>query len=661
LSPERSLSHSPLFQVAFTLNNAQDTGGGLAGLRVQGVATELVVAKFDLSLGLAAGFDGLRGGLTYSTDLWEAATMQRLLGHFGRVMEQTAADPDVRISQVTLLDEAERRQVVEEWNRTAVESPTGACIHELVAAQAERTPEALAVVSGEDALTYAELDARANRLARRLAGLGAGPEVRVGICLERSAGMVVAMLAVLKSGAAYLPLDPAYPADRLAYMLADSGARVLVTLASLRGLLPADGVKMVLVDGDGSTEDEVRSTLHGDAEDEPLSHSRTSALSHSPSPDHAAYVIYTSGSTGRPKGVVVTHANAASLLPRAVQTFGAEPGSAVLQTASMSFDASLLEVFVALLSGAALHVADRETVLAPERLAALLREREIGVWVSTPALLDSLPETDFPALRTLSTGGERCPAETAARWSRGRRLVNMYGPTETTIYATAHECAPSVVEAPPIGRPVEGARAYVLDAWGEPAPIGVPGELYVGGAGVARGYLDRPGLTAERFLPDPFPGAGGSRTYRTGDRARWRGDGTLEYLGRLDAQGKARGFRIELGEIEGALRRSEGVADCVVVAREDVPGEKRLVAYVVGGVEAGGLREHLRRELPEYMVPAAFVALDVLPLTPSGKLDRKALPAPDFASAEGRYVAPRTPAEEMLAESWAETLRLERV
>ncbi|HEX2188927.1 MAG TPA: condensation domain-containing protein, partial [Longimicrobiaceae bacterium] len=281
--------------------------------------------------------------------------------------------------------------------------------------------------------------------------------------------------------------------------------------------------------------------------------------------------------------------------------------------------------------------------------------------MSTPALLDSLPEADFPALRTISTGGERCPAETAARWSRGRRLVNMYGPTETTIYTTAHECAPGVAVAPPIGRPVEGARVYVLDAWGEPAPIGVPGELYVGGAGVARGYLERPALTAERFVPDAFGGEPGARTYRTGDRARWRADGELEYLGRLDEQVKVRGFRIELGEIEGALRRSEGVADCVVVAREDVPGEKRLVAYVVGDVEAGVLREHLRRDLPEYMVPAAVVPLERLPLTPSGKLDRRALPAPDFALAEGRYVAPRTPTEEVLAEIWAETLRLERV
>ncbi|HLL81775.1 MAG TPA: amino acid adenylation domain-containing protein, partial [Longimicrobium sp.] len=562
-----------------------------------------------------------------------------------RLVDALELSPGRAVGSIDVLPEAERREVVEEWSQTPVQHPAGALIHELVEARAERTPDALAVVSGDGALTYRELDARANRLAHRLVEVGAGPEVRVGVCLERSAGMVVALLAVLRAGATYLPLDPAYPPERLAYMLADSGARVLVTLDSLRGLLPADeGVRTVLMDA-------------AEIAAQPVAAPRTPVA-----PENAAYVIYTSGSTGRPKGVVVTHGNAANLLPRAVTTFGAEPGSAVLQTASMSFDASLLEVFVALLSGAALHVADREAVLTPERLAALLREREIRVWVSTPALLDSLAETDFPALRTISTGGERCTAATAARWSRGRRLVNMYGPTETTIYTTAHECAPGVAEAPPIGRPVEGARVYVLDARGEPAPVGVPGELYVGGARVARGYLDRPALTAERFVPDPFAAEPGARLYRTGDQARWRGDGELEYLGRLDEQVKVRGFRIELGEIEGALRRSGGVADCAVVAREDVPGEKRLVAYVVGGVEPAALRERLGRELPEYMVPAAFVALERLPLSPNGKLDRRALPAPEGdAYARRSYEAPLGEVEAALAGIWTELLRVERV
>ncbi len=618
--------------------------------------------------------DDLGDGFLLTAQVQGSVGAERVCALMNRALEGLVealdAAPERPLERIEVLPAAERRQVVEEWNRTPVESPTGACIHELVAAQAERTPEAVAVVSGDESLTYRELDARADRLARRLAELGAGPETRVGVCLERSAGMVVAMLAVLKAGAAYLPLDPAYPADRLAYMLADSGARVLVTLASLRGLLPAEGVPTMLVDADAAE----------------VAAERDMAPPTAVAPQNAAYVIYTSGSTGRPKGVVVTHANAANLLPRAVRTFGAEPGGAVLQTASMSFDASLLEIFVALLSGAALHVADRETVLAPERLAALLREREIGVWVSTPALLDSLPEADFPALRTVSTGGERCPAETAARWSRGRRLVNMYGPTETTIYTTAHECAPGVAEAPPIGRPVEGARVYVLDAWGEPAPIGVPGELYVGGEGVARGYLDRPTLTAETFVPDRFGEEPGRRLYRTGDGVRWRASGELEFLGRVDRQVKIRGIRVEPGEAEAALRSHSAVRAAAVVAREDaafgVPGDVRLVAYVVPDREgmravepdAGTqdepaeqgrltvlLRKHLRERLPEHLVPSRFVVLDVLPVTPGGKLDERRLPAPDGIADAARYVAPRSKLEELLAGVWTEVLGVERV
>ncbi|MEW5930636.1 MAG: amino acid adenylation domain-containing protein, partial [Gemmatimonadota bacterium] len=652
LSPERSLSHSPLFQVAFTLDNDQDTGGGLAGLGVQRVATQLEAAKFDLSLELAAGPDGLRGKLAYGTELWEAATMRRLVGHFTRLVEQAAADPDVRISQVALLNEAERRQVVEEWNRTAVEYP-GACIHERVAAQAERTPEALAVVSGEDALTYRELDARADRLARRLAGLGAGPEVRVGICLERSAGMVVAVLAVLKAGAAYLPLDPSHPADRLAYMLADSGARVLVTQASLRGLVPAEGVRTLLVDADAA---EVAA--------EPDGAPRTAVA-----PESAAYVIYTSGSTGRPKGVLVQHGSLANLLAATREAFGVAEGDVMPALASYAFDIWLFEALLPLTAGGAVRLVERERVLD---VPALLEEIADATLVhAVPALMRQVVQAErerprLGRLRRAFVGGDRVAAgllaEMRATLPRAEAHV-LYGPTEGTILASAYAVpADGVVEGHPIGAPLGNVRLYVCDALGSPQPAGVPGELLIGGAGVARGYPGRAGLTAERFVPDPFGGGPGARLYRTGDRVRWRGDGTLEYLGRVDQQVKVRGFRIEPGEVEGALRRSAGVADCVVVAREDVPGEKRLVAYVVGGAEAGALRERLRRELPEYMVPAAFVALESIPLTPNGKLDRRALPAPEGdAYARRSYEAPLGEVETALAGIWAEVLGVERV
>jgi amino acid adenylation domain-containing protein len=652
LSPDRSLGHSPLFQVAFTLD-AQDTGGELAGLSAQGVAAELAVAKFDLSLELVAGSDGVRGKLTYGTDLWEAATMQRLVGHFTRLVEQAGADPDVRISQVMLLDEAEHRQVVEEWNRTSVEYPTGACIHELVAAQAERTPQALAVVSGQDALTYHELDARADRLARRIAGLGAGPEVRVGICLERSAGLVVAILAVLKAGAAYLPLDPAYPADRLAYMLADSGARVLVTQASHRGFLPVDGVRIVLVDADA-------------AEDaaEPDVAPRTAVA-----PESAAYVIYTSGSTGRPKGVLVQHGSLANLLAATREAFGVARGDVMPALASYAFDIWLFETLLPLTSGAAVRLVERDRVLD---VPALLEEIADATLVhAVPALMRQVVQVErerprLGRLRRAFVGGDRVAADLLAdmRATLPRAEAHvLYGPTEGTILASAYAVpAHGVVEGHPIGAPLGNVSVYVCDALGSPQPAGVPGELLIGGAGVARGYLGRAALTAERFVPDPFGGRPGARLYRTGDRARRRTDGTLEYLGRLDAQVKVRGFRIEPGEIEGALRRSEGVADCVVVAREDVPGEKRLVAYVVGEVDAGVLREHLRRELPEHMVPAAFVPLERLPLTPSGKLDRRALPAPEEdAYARRSYEAPLGEVETALAGIWAEVLAVGRV
>ncbi|HEY0022714.1 MAG TPA: amino acid adenylation domain-containing protein [Longimicrobium sp.] len=644
LRPERSLSHAPLFQVMFILQNADRSGSGLAGLRMEGVGAESETTRFDLALTAATHEGGIGGALEYSTDLFDRSTIQRMLGHLERVLEQVAADADVRLSQVELLSADERGLVVDAWNQTEAEYPADRCIHELFEAQVARTPDAVAIAFDGENLGYGALNERANRLAHHLVGLGVRPEVRVGICLERGPEMIVSLLAVLKAGGAYVPLDPAYPAERLAFILADAAVPVLVTQESLRAALPAgDGVAVVSVDADGAR---IAAEFAENAE-------------RGARPDQLAYVIYTSGSTGTPKGVMVPHRGVPNLAYAQARRFDIDGTSRVLQFASFSFDAAVAEVFDTLLAGATLVMAPREALLPGEGLIETLRRGRVTVATLPPPVLAILLPDDLPELRTVVSAGEAVDAATVQRWSGGRVFVNAYGPTEVTVCATSARCEDERV--PAIGRPLENVRVYVLDAAGAPAPVGIPGELYVGGVGVARGYLGRPGLTAEQFVPDPFSEEGGTRLYRTGDRVRWSARGELEFLGRVDEQVKVRGFRIEPGEIEAVLRRSEGVADCAIVAREDVPGERRLVAYVVGDVEAGALREHLLRNLPEYMVPSAFVALDALPLTPNGKLDRKALPAPDFAPREDRYVAPRTPTEEALAEIWAETLRLERV
>ncbi len=664
VAPERSLSRLPIYQVAFGSHDSPYPDFDLPGVSLR-VAEALSngSAKFELGVVIlpraeqrpGAPEDEVDANWEYASDLFDRGTVERMVRHYHALLDAVLADPEASFREVPLLEEAERLQVLE-WGSGEAEEDGGeaeAFLHELVAAQSLRTPEAPAVVHADRVITYAGLDARAGALAAELAARGVAPEVRVGVCLERGIDATVALLAVLRAGGVYVPLDPAYPADRLAFMLADSGARLVLADARSAGRLPDFGGEIVLVD----------TREHDDAADEgALSHSRTFALSHSPFPENLAYLIYTSGSTGTPKGVMVTHGAAARLLPAAVRAFGARPGSRVAQTASLSFDASILEIFIALLSGAALHVADRATVLSADALGALLREREIDVWMSSPPLLELLAGGEFPALRSVSTGGERCPGELAARWSRGRRLMNMYGPTETTIYATWHLCRPGAGGAPPIGRPEAGTRAYVLDGARQPVPAGMPGELYVGGAMLARGYLGRPELTADRFVPDPFAPVPGARMYRTGDRVRWLPDGELDFLGRVDEQVKVRGFRIEPGEVEGVLRAHPGVRAAAVAVREEAPGRRMLVAYAVadGAVTAAELREAARRRLPEYMVPGAVVLLDALPLTAGGKLDRARLPAPAPEGAR-EYVAPRTLSEALLAETWAGVLGVERV
>ncbi|HEV2736190.1 MAG TPA: amino acid adenylation domain-containing protein, partial [Longimicrobiaceae bacterium] len=444
------------------------------------------------------------------------------------------------------------------------------------------------------------------------------------------------------------PLDPAYPRERLALLLEDSAAPVVLVEPHLREVLPPHGAATVVLDGEADVP------------------APEGAADPGVRPENLAYVIYTSGSTGRPKGVMIAHAGAANMAAASLESFGVRPGTRVLQAASLSFDASVLEIFMALGGGGTLVVAPRETLRSPDALAALLREREVEVWAATPSLLDTLPASGFPRLRAVSVGGERCGAETAERWARGRLLLNLYAPTEATVYATREECGGAPGEAPPLGRPIAGAELYVLDGRMEPVPPGVAGEIHLGGAGLARGYLGRPEETAARFVPHPF-GAPGARLYRSGDRGRYRPDGRVEFLGRTDQQVKVRGHRVELGEIEAALAGHPEVGACAAAAREDAPGEVRLVAYVV---PAGGsapstpeLRALLSRTLPDYMVPGVFVTLGALPLTPSGKVDRRALPAPGGRrpELEAGFTAPRTETERLLAEVWQWVLRVERV
>jgi amino acid adenylation domain-containing protein len=549
------------------------------------------------------------------------------------------------VMDLPVLPDAERSLLLHAFNASQAEFPRDALAHQLVEVHARLRPDAIALVMGAESLTYGQLNARANRLAHRLLAAGVQPDDRVALCAGRSLALVVGLLAVMKAGAAYVPLDPAYPADRLAYMLEDSAPRALLALP---GLIASDTVPMLSLAEDFIEQpdtDPVVPGLHA---------------------EHLAYVIYTSGSTGRPKGVGNIHRGLCNLAGAQRTLFDVTPASQVLQFASASFDASVWEVVMALGNGATLHLAEREELLPGPALLRTLRERRITHATLPSSALQACDVAEAPEhAMTFILAGEALPPALAAAWSRRNRLFNAYGPTETTVCATAHLCVPGHAGPVPIGRPIANAAVYVLDAQRRPVPLGAVGELYLGGENVARGYLHRPELTAERFVDDPFRGVAGARMYKSGDLGRWRADGSLEFLGRNDFQVKIRGFRIELGEIEARLAAYEGVGEAAVIAREDTPGDKRLVAYVVmdeAAFDASALRAALATQLADYMLPAAFVRLDAFPLTPNGKLDRRALPAPDATAVAARaYEAPVGPTEEALAAIWQELLGLERV
>ncbi|HEX6292329.1 MAG TPA: amino acid adenylation domain-containing protein [Herpetosiphonaceae bacterium] len=682
LQPERDLSRNPLFQALFVLQNMPLPTLELPGVTLESIPVDSGTAKFDLSLAIREGPQTLIGLLEYATDLFDAATIDRLIGHFQGLLHAIVADGDQPIMRLPLLAEAERQQMLVAWNATAVDYPPDVCLHHLVEAQARRTPDAIAVMFEDAALTYAALNARANQLAHHLQALGVGGcsqgETLVGICVERSLDLVVGLLAILKAGGAYVPLDPDYPAERLRFMLEDTDAPVLVIQQHLAERLPASGVRLVCIDADGPTIAAQPSTAS-----QPLV-----------TADNLAYVIYTSGSTGQPKGAMNTHRAIVNRLLWMQDTYGLTAADRVLQKTPFSFDVSVWEFFWPLLTGARLVVAKPGGHQDPTYLVELIARERITTLHFVPSMLQAFLDTadlrGCRSLRRVICSGEALPLAVQQRcFARlDAELHNLYGPTEAAVDVTFWPCQrESALHTVPIGRPVANTQIYLLDRYGQPVPIGVPGELHIGGVQLARGYLGRPDLTAERFVPDPFSQTGypqgGARLYKTGDLARFLPDGAIEYLGRLDHQVKVRGFRIELGEIEAALLQHPAVREAIVVARED-SGHTRLVAYVVEQrtVRPPGaqrtkeqaenqepetpnskLRTYLKERLPDYMVPSAFVFLDALPLTPNGKVDRRALPAPDTARPllEQPFVAPETQIEITLARIWADVLQVEQV
>ncbi|HKH45215.1 MAG TPA: amino acid adenylation domain-containing protein, partial [Thermoanaerobaculia bacterium] len=660
LAPERDLSRSPLFQVLFSLQDAPLAELRLPGLELRQLPVDAGTAKLDLTLNLGAGGGGWAGWLEYDAELFDAATSERLIAQYEQLLAAAVETPDLKLQDLPSMSAAERQQVVVEHNDTAASFPAGSCLHELVAAQAARTPQAVAVRGAGRVLRYGELAALSSRLARRLARLGVGPEVLVGVCVERTPALLVALLGVLEAGGAYVPLDPTHPRERLGWILADCQARVVLTERSLLDVLPPHGAQVVLI------EEEL-------IEEEGEAAERTALPP--VAAENLAYVIYTSGSTGRPKGVELGHRGVVNYLASMAVRPGLGAGDVMLAVTTLSFDIAVTELFLPLSVGACVELVDRETAGDAALLATALESSGATCMQATPATWSLLVEGGWQGRSGLKAlcGGEALPRALAEKLlPRVAELWNLYGPTETTVWSALLRVG-SGPGAVPVGLPLANTSLHLLSRQGGVAPLGVAGELAIGGEGLARGYHRRPELTAERFVPDPFgdlSGAGGARLYRTGDLARRLAAGTLEFLGRSDHQVKLRGFRIELGEIEAVLASHPAVRECVVVARQDGQRDKILVGYVVfrtKPAEAGELRGFLAAKLPPYMVPAVFVPLAALPLSPSGKIDRNALPAPAEAelgeAGQGESFAPPSvdPTTELVAGIWAEVLGRERV
>ncbi len=657
LKPERTAARNPFFQAMLTVEEASWHDLELAGLRSLTLPVHNGAAKFDLNLGVVDRPDGFQLALEYNSDLLEAETARTVLQHYENLVRAAVADPDGRVSMLPVLAEAERQRILVEWNDTRQDYARDTCVHQLFEAQVERTPNAVAVKFQTQQLTYRELNERANRLARHLTRLGVGPEDLVGLCLERSLDLVVAILGVLKAGGAYLPLDPAHPSQRRAAILQDSRAKVLLTQeARLQDFHPVAIPAVVRLDADWIK----------------IAREPGENLSPVVRPNNLAYVIYTSGSTGQPKGVQIEHRSVVNFLSAMRTRPGISAADTLLAVTTISFDIAALELLLPLTTGARVVIASRDDLTDGRRLQALLAQCGATIMQATPATWQMLLAAGWQGTQDLKLlcGGEAlAPALARQLLTRCASLWNLYGPTETTIWSAVHKLDHVDDSAVPIGRPLANTQMYVLDSHLQPVPVGVVGELYIGGDGVARGYLGLPQRTAERFIPDPFAQPTGPRLYRTGDLVRQLPNGTFKFEGREDRQAKIRGYRIEPAEIESRLTRHPAVQQATVVLFNDVSGEKRLVAYVVPSNPAGlkdqefipALRTFLRQKLPEYMVPSAFVALDNLPLTANGKLDWKALPAPGDRPSATAFVAPRDSVESRLVKIWEKTLGMQTV
>ncbi len=670
LQTERDSSTNALFQVMFILQNAPVNMRKVANLKMEMIHVDMGTSTFDLSLSIAEGAGGLNVSAEYNSDLFNKETIDRLLLHFETLMNEIIKNPRQRVMEIPLLNADEQRTILKKWGLNPRSFPQDVNIPGLIDLQAEAHPQAVAVISGETHLTYAELRDRSNRLARFLQSKQVGPESRIGLSIERSTDMIVALLGILKTGAAYVPLDPNYPQERLDFITEDAGLTLLVTTETIAENWPDEAIEKICIDRDWET---IAANSSASLD---LAHLH---------PELAAYIIYTSGSTGKPKGVIISHGSVLNHNFSVKRIFDLTEKDRMLQFATINFDAAVEEIFPTLENGATLVLRNNERLISGADLLKLIREEQLTIvdlptayWHQWVNELEEMNETVPGSLKLVILGGDKASAEQVLKWNRLSgskvRLLNTYGPTETTIISTAYEATDEdqsgdKAEEFPIGRPIDNTEVYIVDAHLQPVPIGVPGELLIGGAGLARGYLNQPQLTAEKFIPNPFNNRAGGRLYRTGDLVKFRTDGEIEFVGRVDYQVKIRGFRVEPGEIESILASHPQIKEAAVLVNSDLPGEKRLIAYYVlqnnAELSVKDLRAFLAQQLPEYMVPAAFIELDTMPLTANGKIDRKALPKPDqetvIQSSETEFVEPRTPTEEVIAAIYAEVLSVEKV